>query len=188
MSRSLPWFVVAVLAFLRIAFAQTPDASTQPDGIDLSHGPRPGQIKNLITFGDSYSDINLPGDNGTAWPLYAAFYGNFKLFPFARAGATCSNNLTFRPFPSIFESQLPLFFQERSNGSLSIRQDETMYTLWIGTNDVGSNALLTGSQPDGVSVVDTTACAVNWIKTLYDAGGRNFVFQNVRRALVSREG
>lgn len=28
-------------------------------------------------------------------------------------------------------------------------------------------------------MVDTTTCAVNWVKTLYDTGARNFLFQNV---------
>ena len=56
----------------------------------------------------------------------------------------------------------------------------TMFTLWIGTNDVGSNALLTGSQTPGVTVVNTTSCAVNFIRTMYhEFGARNFLFQNV---------
>ena len=57
------------------------------------------------------------------------------------AGATCSNNLTEKPFPSLFESQLPLFLAELHNGSLRVNQQETVYTLWIGTNDVGVGAL-----------------------------------------------
>ena len=113
------------------------------------------------------------------WPVFAAQDGNFDLFPFAKSGATCSNNLTFRPFPSVFESQLPTYFAEKANGSLkALQPEDTIYTLWIGTNDVGANALLTGSDP-GVTVVDTVTCAVNWVKTLYDSGARNFIFQNV---------
>lgn len=163
-------------------------------------GPSPGQIKNLVTFGDSYTDVVsdiilnaafcsvltkdlqvLAGDNGTSWPIYAARDGNFALHPFARSGATCSNNLTFRPFPSVFESQLPTYFAEVQNGSLRLNPEETVYTLWIGTNDVGVSALLTGGQAPGVTIVDTVSCAVNWIKTLYKSGARNFVFQNVSR-------
>ena len=58
-----------------------------------------------------------------------------------------------------------------------------MYTLWIGTNDVGANALLTGGQTPGVTLVDTTACAVDWVRALYDGGARNFVFQNVSQVI-----
>ena len=56
-----------------------------------------------------------------------------------------------------------------------------MYTLWIGTNDVGVNSLLVGEGAAGATVVSTTTCAVNWVKTLYANGARNFLFQNVSR-------
>ncbi|KAI0770406.1 GDSL lipase/esterase [Fomes fomentarius] len=142
-------------------------------------GIRPGQIKNLVTFGDSYTDVDGHADGGIMWPVFAAEDGNFNLFPFAKSGATCSNNLTTRPFPSVFESQLPLYFTEKANGSLKLKPEETIYTLWIGTNDVGVSALLTGSQTPGVTIVDTVACAVNWVKVLYASGARNFIFQNM---------
>ena len=111
--------------------------------------------------------------------MLAAQDGGFNLFPFAKSGATCSNNLTDRPFPSVFESQLPTYFTEVANGTLKLNPHETIYTLWIGTNDVGANALLTGGQAQGVTIVDTVGCAVNWVSTLYKSGARNFIFQNV---------
>lgn len=43
---------------------------------------------------------------------------------------------------------------------------------------MGANALLTGEK-DGATVVDAVTCAVNWVKTLYLSGARNFLFQNV---------
>lgn len=135
---------------------------------------QPTQIKNLVTFGDSYTDVDSGSNGGTAWPVYAAGYASVSLFSFARAGATCSNNITFRPSPSVFESQLPTYFQ--SNAS-KLDPNETLYTLWIGTNDLGENALLTGS--DNASLVDVTACMVNWVTTLYNCGAQNFLFQNV---------
>ncbi|KAJ7434492.1 GDSL lipase/esterase [Mycena galericulata] len=141
-------------------------------------GVSPGQIKNLVTFGDSYTDVVVTGDQATAWPVYAADYAHVNLFPFARAGATCSNNLTFRPFPPLFESQIPLYLTEKSNGSIRVAAEETIYTLWIGTNDLGVSALLTGSDP-GVSLVEVTECMVNWVKVLYENGARNFIFQNM---------
>ncbi|KAF8996011.1 GDSL lipase/acylhydrolase [Cyathus striatus] len=140
-------------------------------------GLRPGQIKNFVPFGDSYTDVGVSSNGGTPWPVYAAGFAHVNLFPFARSGATCSNNITFRPFPSLFESQLPLYFTEKSNGSLKLTSDQTLYTLWIGTNDVGSNALLTGN--DAASLVDVTECTVNWVKVLYQNGARNFLFQNM---------
>lgn len=146
----------------------------------LALGPAPQQIKNIVTFGDSYTDIVSVGDGGTAWPVYTAGYANLTLFPFARSGATCSNNITNRPFPSVFESQLPLFFAEIQNGTLKLNFEETIFTLWIGTNDLGIFSLITGDQEPNVTVVDTTSCAVNWVQVLYENGARNFIFQNVR--------
>jgi len=146
----------------------------------LAAGVRPGQIKNLVTFGDSYTDTVIVSNGGTQWPVYASGFAHVDLFPFARSGATCSNNLTFRPFPSLFESQLPTYFNSTStkgHGKNVLKPEETLYTLWLGTNDVGSNALLTGS--DNASLVDVMECMVNWVKVLFKSGARNFLFQNV---------
>lgn len=145
----------------------------------VSLGVRPGQIKSLVTFGDSYTDTVAISNGGTQWPVYASGYAHVNLFPFARSGATCSNNITFRPFPSLFESQLPTYFNATAKGSKPgpLNAEQTIYTLWLGTNDVGSNALLTGS--DKASLVDVTECMINWVKVLYASGARNFLFQNV---------
>ncbi|KAF5329615.1 hypothetical protein D9619_009247 [Psilocybe cf. subviscida] len=149
----------------------------------LGNGVLPGQIKNLVTFGDSYTDVVQVGDGGTAWPVYASGYAQVSLFPFARSGATCSNNITFRPFPSLFESQLPAYFSATGANPTThapgkLNASQTLYTLWLGTNDVGANALLTGS--DGkVNLVDVMQCMVNWVKVLYESGARNFLFQNM---------
>ena len=114
------------------------------------------------------------------WPVIASQEGNFDLFPFAKSGAACSNNLIPSFSLSVFENQLPTYFSQKKNGSLAALDPEnTIYTLWIGTNDVGDGGLLTGHQTPGVTVVDTVTCAVNWVKMLYNSGARNFIFQNV---------
>ncbi|KDQ55498.1 carbohydrate esterase family 16 protein [Jaapia argillacea MUCL 33604] len=149
-----------------------------PSVLAWSTGVQPGQIQNLVTFGDSYTDAGAPADGGVAWPTYAAGYGPFNLYPFAKSGAVCSNYLTPRQFPPVFEYQLPAYFNETSNGTIKLDPNTTIYTLWIGTNDVGVGALLTGSDP-GVTLVDTIGCAVNWVNALYASGARNFLFQNM---------
>lgn len=144
----------------------------------LGDGPfHKGQIKNLVTFGDSYTDTVLISNGGTQWPTYAAGYAGITNFPFARAGATCSNDLTFRPFPPLFGSQIPTFLAEKKNGTIKVNGDNTLYTLWIGTNDLGVSSLLTGDS--SASLVDVTGCMVNWVKVMYENGARNFLFQNV---------
>ncbi|KAF5370382.1 hypothetical protein D9758_006890 [Tetrapyrgos nigripes] len=139
-----------------------------------------GHIKNIVTFGDSYTSIDLPQDGGQAWPVYLAGYANISLHSYARVAATCSPNLTTSLVASVLNDELPLYFTEKNNGSLgSLESDTTLYTNWIGTNDIGYSGLLTGQAQDGASIVDTTECAVGWLKTLYDSGARNFIFQNL---------
>ncbi|KAF8066945.1 GDSL lipase/esterase [Lyophyllum atratum] len=128
-------------------------------------GVRPKQIKKLVTFGDSYTDVNFAPDGGVSWPVYAAGYAQVSLFPFAG------------PFLSLFEGQLPLYFEEKRNRTLKLDPNETIYTLWLGTNDVGANSIVSGNTK--ASIVDVSACLVNWVKVLYESGARNFLFQNM---------
>lgn len=145
---------------------------------DSHDGPfHKGQIKSIVTFGDSYTDTVIITNGGTQWPTYVAGYAGIKNFPFARAGATCSNDITFRPFPPLFESQIPTFLAEKQNKTIKVDGDSTLYTLWIGTNDIGVSSLLTGD--NSASLVDVTGCMVNWVKVMYQNGARNFLFQNV---------
>ncbi len=143
-------------------------------------GPPAGSIKNLVPFGDSYTDIVNVGDGGTAWPVYAAGYGNFNLHSFAQSGACCDQRLTPRTqsFPYVVQDELPSYFNATKNG-LRLLPQETIYTMWIGTNDVGAGTMLTGQQTTGTTIVNVTACAIDWAKTLYASGARNFLFQNV---------
>ena len=106
------------------------------------------------------------------WPVFAADEGNFTLAPFAHHGATCLD---------VFSSQIPLYTAAKANGSLGpLAPEETMYTLWIGTNDVGVSNLFTGKvRPGLATLVDAVNCSINWVSAMYASGARNFIFQNV---------
>ena len=97
-----------------------------------AQGVQPKQIKNLVTFGDSYTDIVSVGDGGVAWPVYAAGYANATLYPYARSGAPCSQALTPRPFPAVVDDEIPLYLTEKTNGSIKVPPQDTLYTIWIG--------------------------------------------------------
>ena len=141
-------------------------------------------IRYIVTFGDSYTDVHATV-NRTAWPVYAASYGHFALHSFAQAGASCDARLTPRAdlgafrFPYVVQDELPAYFAA-IKGGLRLPAEETLYSLWIGTNDVGAGALLTGEQTRGATIVEVTRCAVGWVRTLYASGARNFLLQNVR--------
>ncbi|KAF8132832.1 carbohydrate esterase family 16 protein [Boletus edulis] len=147
----------------------------------IALGVAPGQIKSFVTFGDSYTDSSYypSADGGYQWPTWAAEYGPFNLYGFARSGATCSNLLTYRPFPPIMESQIPAYLNDTYNATLALNPQETIYTIWIGTNDLGVSALLTGSDVPGVSIVPVRQCAVDVLKRLYESGARNFIMQSI---------
>ena len=141
----------------------------------------PGQIKNLVVFGDSYSVQNVGGGR-IQWVDWLASkdYANLKLYDFAKSGATCSQALTPRTYPAIVEDELPEFLAKQRNGTVPrLTASSTLYAIWIGTNDLGPGCLLTGEQTRGVSVVDTSNCVRNLVKQLYKNGGRNFVVLNV---------
>jgi hypothetical protein len=141
---------------------------------------RPRRPASTATDARSHADSTLwVATNGTAWGQYLAGYAGLALHNFALSGATCSNAVTPRPgFSDVVADELGAY----DNFTKSTRLDpaHTLYTLWIGTNDVGAGELLTGQAPPGVSVVDTAACAVGVVKSLYERGARKFLFQNVR--------
>ena len=51
----LTMFPTLVAAFIIVVLSQSLAATSTGHGGSL--GPRPGQIKNLVTFGDSYTDV-----------------------------------------------------------------------------------------------------------------------------------
>ncbi|CAE6516430.1 unnamed protein product [Rhizoctonia solani] len=157
------------------------------------------QLKNLVTFGDSYTDNTMNGDAGYRWPDHVAFMsnGSVSVYDFAHSGATCSNKLTPRIYRPVLEAQIPEYFanvtvkattgKPRQNTTYIIGKNgtyvplaskDTMYSIWIGTNDVGVGALLTDPLPD-VSIVNTTECVFDWVQELYNKGARNFLIQNM---------
>lgn len=70
---------------------------------------------------------------GTTWPEYLADYAHLNLFPFAISGATCNNLSTPRLlFPDVLHNELGAYFNLTKNHTVSLKPDETLYTLWIG--------------------------------------------------------
>lgn len=129
---------------------------------------------------------------GLSWPRYASIYSNTTLYNYAVSGAVCSNQVTPRyfsaikaPFPDIQGYELPAFIADseyrRPNGSAFFtgKPDDTVYAIWIGTNDLGNNAFLTDSQIRGKTLKDYVGCVYDTVGKLYANGGRYFVLLNV---------
>ncbi|KAF2125174.1 carbohydrate esterase family 16 protein [Dothidotthia symphoricarpi CBS 119687] len=128
---------------------------------------------------------------GLSWARYASIYSNATLYNYAVSGAACSNAITPRSltstpaFPDVAGYELPAFIADSSyitpNGSkfFTGQPKNTVYALWIGTNDLGNNAFLTNSQVKGKTVKDFVDCVYDTITSLYENGGRYFVLLNL---------
>ncbi|TFL01910.1 GDSL lipase/esterase [Pterulicium gracile] len=138
-------------------------------------------MKNLVVFGDSYSDVNYVWDGGLPWPAYVQKYSDVKVFPYATSGGTCSNKIIEKPYPSVFEHQFPQYLEDKRSGKTNPPIKDTLFTLWIGTNDIGVGGLLdtSGALPGGSTLVDTSACVAHWVESMYDNGARNFLIHNI---------
>lgn len=56
---------------------------------------------------------------------------------------------------------------------------ETVYAIWIGTNDLGNGVFFTESQPKGLSLTNYTDCVFEQLDRLYAIGARRFVVMNI---------
>lgn len=104
----------------------------------------------------------------------------------------CSNNITPRTFtyinadfPDIEQYELPAYLADSKfttgNGTKFMQDDpsSTVYSFWIGTNDLGVYAFLSDAQVNGTNIEDYVDCVYEQIERVYNNGGRYFVLMNV---------
>ncbi|TKA54230.1 hypothetical protein B0A49_12900 [Cryomyces minteri] len=134
----------------------------------------------------------MTASGGRVWPRYVSYYTGCNIYDYAVSGAVCSNEITPRilnaihaNFPSVKEYEIPAFIADSKyvepNGQKYMKNpaDSTVYSMWIGTNDLGDKALLTDSQVPGKTIVDYTNCVFEQLDSIYANGGRYFVLQNI---------
>ncbi|KAL4946037.1 hypothetical protein BDV06DRAFT_168252 [Aspergillus oleicola] len=136
---------------------------------------------------------NESASGGYNWGYFAAEIANLTRFNYAVSGAVCSNHITPRiydpigePWPSVLEYEIPAYIAdskyidpESGKKFMDIKQDETVYAMWIGTNDIGNNAFLTDSQVPGKTIPDYIECVFQALDGIYANGGRYFVIMNM---------
>jgi hypothetical protein len=85
----------------------------------------------------------------------------------------------------VLEYEVPAFLassQARTSDNqsfLDIPPLATIYSIWIGTNDLGIDAFLTDSQVSGKTIPDYIDCVFSVLDQVYENGGRFFIIQNV---------
>jgi len=126
---------------------------------------------------------------GAVWGRFIAQKSGAKLLDYAVSGATCSNKIVQRdfslihqPFPSVKEYEVPAYEADLkfaaelyTNG---MKAENTVYGLWIGTNDLGAGAILTDTNAAGTTITDYVDCVWGVFDSVYKSGGRHFVLMN----------
>lgn len=130
---------------------------------------------------------NSTASGGLAWGQYVQQYTGVNYIDYAVSGATCSNeiisrlfSLINRSFPSVLDDEIPSFKSDVSFKTLypDRTAENTVYALWIGTNDLGTDAFLTDSQRPGTTITSFVECIWEVFDNIYQTGGRRFVLLN----------
>lgn len=135
---------------------------------------------------------NNTASGGYTWARYVANSTGANLYDYAVSGAVCSNYVTPRTaaainadYPSVLEYEVPAYIADSHyitpNGTkfLNIPPEETVYSIWIGTNDLGEAAFLTDSQVAGKTIPDYIECVYSALDRVYANGARYFVLMNI---------
>jgi hypothetical protein len=167
-------------------------------------------FKNLVAFGDSYTDdgrlgyyishngsapppggyqtvSNVTASGGLNWGELVQEYTGVNYIDYAVSGATCSNEIISRyfsainkPFPSVLDDEIPSFRSDVGYKNLfpDRTAENTVYALWIGTNDLGWGAFLSDQQTKGTNITSYVDCVWQVWDAIYQEGGRRFVLFN----------
>lgn len=101
-------------------------------------------------------------------------------------GAVCTNIFP-GILPAVDDYEVPAFLADvayvnSTTGTNTLytnrTPDNTVYSLWIGANDLGLNAFLTDSQPTGQTLDAFIDCIWPTFDGIYSAGGRKFILFN----------
>ncbi|KAL5335327.1 GDSL Lipase/Acylhydrolase family protein [Aspergillus crustosus] len=157
------------------------------------------KFTSFIVFGDSYTDNgvrtytppvseeNLEATTGgRVWPSYVRQYTGVNLYDYAVWGATCDIAITNNMGNGIKQDQIPAFLNdtkyintETGEPALVNPARETVYAIWIGTNDLGFSGFLTEVQPKGLRLTHLTDCVYEQLDRLHEIGARAFVLMNI---------
>jgi phospholipase/lecithinase/hemolysin len=132
-------------------------------------------------------EIKATASGGLAWGQFVAKATGAAYQNYGISGATVSNKIVSRyfdligqDFPSILEYQIPAFEADIASGTLYENRaaDNTVYAIWIGTNDLGENAMLTNDNAPGTTLTSFVEGVWKTIDHVHAAGGRHIVLLN----------
>lgn len=111
------------------------------------------------------------------------WYSGANTYNYAVSGAVCSRTITAHKGVGIQEYEIPAFLADKAivtggQPFLLTPVNETVYSIWIGTNDLGWNAFLTHEEEPGKTLNDYVDCVFKTFDQIYAAGGRYLVLMN----------
>lgn len=109
-----------------------------------------------------------------------------NIYDYARSGSVCDSTISSKSRRGVKQDQIPTFLADNEyvNNSTGQRvldnpSAETVYAIWIGTNDLGNGIFLTEEQAKGMPLTNYTDCVFEQLDRLYDIGARRFVIMNI---------
>ena len=140
----------------------------------------------------------LPQSNATAgggitWARWVSDYTGAMLYNYGVSGAVCDNNIIYRYLPSVYGPFPDVVYEvdafvadvnyinatTQTNTLYKDRKpDNTIYSIWIGTNDLGVGAFLTDSSINKTKISNYVDCIFDRFDSIYETGGRHFVLMN----------
>ncbi|EPE03136.1 acetyl esterase [Ophiostoma piceae UAMH 11346] len=133
--------------------------------------------------------ISNTSSGGLTWGQYVQERKpNVGFFDYAISGATCSNKIVSRffapmgePFPSVMDDEIPSFLADVASPHILYQNrtsENTVFALWIGTNDLSFPGFLGDSQAPGSNITTYIDCVWQVLDSIYSVGGRRFVLFN----------
>jgi phospholipase/lecithinase/hemolysin len=123
---------------------------------------------------------------GRVWPQYVGQYSSANIYDYAISGAVCDSTISPSRRKGVKQDQILSFLADNvytsnitGDGVINNSPRETIYAIWIGTNDLGNRAFFTDSQPAGMSITAYTDCVFEQLDRLYEVGARRFVLMNI---------
>jgi hypothetical protein len=111
------------------------------------------------------------------------WYSGAKTYNYAVSGAVCARAITAHKGVGIQEYEMDAFLADKAfkaggKAFLDIPPEQTVYAIWIGTNELGVNGFLTHEEEPGKTVNDYVECVYKTMDQIYAAGGRKLVLMN----------
>jgi len=184
-----------IMLIIKNAFAYLEGSKTSTTYLSSTNNFNYHNITELVVFGDSlsaihtnFNDMTYTGINnskGESWTVHLANLNNMTLWNYSVSGACIDKDIVPRKyFTTTFREEYTYFIERMSKGRKYADKwngSNTLFTFWLGTNDITSLNRTEFPQAFLNQTLDTLGdIFFTNVKGLYDTGARNFLIFNVQ--------